>query len=163
VPSQASSMPIPPASATRMHRRAILGAVACSAFAPALIACTSLANEQDFARLLRRPLTGSADKTLVLRDLVRYASLAASSHNTQCWTFHLQDQAIVIAPDLSRRCPIVDPDDHHLHVSLGCALVNLAHAALAAGLQANAHFDPTGSGAISVGLEPTRPAARGCR
>jgi hypothetical protein len=94
-----------------------------------------------------------------MRDLVRYATLAPSSHNTQCWTFQLQDQAIVIAPDVSRRCPNVDPDDHHLYVSLGCALENLAHAALAAGFQANARYDPAGMGTIAVNLEPTRAAA----
>ena len=91
-----------------------------------------------------------------MRELVRYATLAPSSHNTQCWTFRLQDQAIVIAPDLSRRCPVVDPDDHHLHVSLGCAVENLAHAALAAGLQAEARVDPAGLGAITVSLQATR-------
>jgi hypothetical protein len=124
-----------------------------------LVACGAEADEQDHARSLRRPLLVSVDQDQVLRELVRYASLAASSHNTQCWTFHLHDRAIVIAPDVSRRCPIVDPDDHHLNVSMGCALENLAHAALATGLQANAHFDPLGSGAITVGLEPTRPLA----
>jgi hypothetical protein len=93
----------------------------------------------------------------MLSELVRYASLAASSHNTQCWTFDLQDQAIVIAPDFSRRCPIVDPDDHHLHVSLGCAVENLTQTALAAGLQATALFDPAGLGAITVDLESTQP------
>jgi hypothetical protein len=71
----------------------------------------------------------------------------------------MQDQAIVIAPDLSRRCPSVDPDDHHLHVSLGCATENLAYAALAAGLQAEARFDPAGQGAITVNLEATRASS----
>jgi hypothetical protein len=87
---------------------------------------------------------------------VRYATLAPSSHNTQCWTFHIQDQAIAIAPDLSRRCPAVDPDDHHLYVSLGCATENMAHAALAAGMRADAHFDPSGLGTITVNLQATR-------
>ena len=41
----------------------------------------------------------------------------------------------MIVPDLSRRCPAVDPDNHHLFVSLGCAAENLAHAALANGLR----------------------------
>jgi hypothetical protein len=141
-----------------MRRRAILSAAAFTALAPALVACTSKSDEQAFARTLRRPLAGTADKTLLMRDLVRYATLAPSSHNTQCWTFHLQERAIVIAPDASRRCPIVDPDDHHLCVSLGCALENLSHAALAVGLQANARYDASGVGAISVNLEPTQAA-----
>ena len=91
-----------------------------------------------------------------MHELVRYATLAPSSHNTQCWTFRIQEQAIVIAPDMARRCPSVDPDDHHLHVSLGCATENLAHAALAAGLHAETRFDPAGPGAITANLEATR-------
>jgi hypothetical protein len=138
----------------------VLGAVACGALAPTLLACTSSAQEQDVARALRRPLAlDGADGARGMRELVRYATLAPSSHNTQCWTFRLQEQAIVIAPDLSRRCPVVDPDDHHLHVSLGCAIENLAHAALAAGLQADARYDPAGAGTITVGLEATRSSA----
>ncbi|NJO13635.1 MAG: hypothetical protein HC872_09425, partial [Gammaproteobacteria bacterium] len=45
-------------------------------------------------------------------ELVRCATLAPSSHNTQCWKFSLQDKAIAIRPDMTRRCPAVDPDDH---------------------------------------------------
>jgi hypothetical protein len=52
--------------------------------------------------------------TLALqRGLVRYATLAASSHNTQCWKFKLEEQLISILPDLERRCLAVDPDDRH--------------------------------------------------
>jgi len=94
-----------------------------------------------------------------MQELVRYATLAPSSHNTQCWRFHVQDRLISIVPDLARRCPAVDPDDHHLYVSLGCATENLAQAALANGLQATARFDPAGSGTIAVHLETTRAAA----
>jgi hypothetical protein len=75
------------------------------------------------------------------QELVRCATLAPSSHNTQCWKFALEDQAITILPDLSRRCPAVDPDDHHVFVSLGCAAENLIQAALAHGLKAEARFD----------------------
>ncbi len=61
-----------------------------------------------------------------------------------------------IEPDLSRRCPAVDPDDHHLFVSLGCAAENLAQAGLANGLQASIRFDPDGAGSVEVALAPTR-------
>jgi hypothetical protein len=156
-PSQAL-LPRNAAPAAMLRRRqVVIGGVACGAFAPGLVACSSSADEQDAARALRRPLAGaSGDRAHLMRDLVRHATLAPSSHNTQCWTFHLQEQAIVIAADLLRRCPAVDPDEHHLHVSLGCATENLAHAALAAGLQAEARFDPAGPGAVTVNLQPTR-------
>jgi hypothetical protein len=87
------------------------------------------------------------------RALVRYATLAPSSHNTQCWQFRLEDQAIAILPDLSRRCPVVDPDDHHLYVSLGCAAENLAQAAIAQGLSVNITFDDSGDGIVRVALD----------
>lgn len=94
------------------------------------------------------------------RELVRCATLAPSSHNTQCWKFALDDKgrSITILPDLARRCPAVDPDDHHVFVSLGCAAENLIQAALAHGLKGVALFDPAGD-AVRVTLEPTRAQA----
>jgi hypothetical protein len=43
---------------------------------------------------------------------------------------------ISILPDFTRRTEVVDPDDHHLFVSLGCATENLTIAAQARGWQA---------------------------
>lgn len=87
--------------------------------------------------------------------LVRYAILAASSHNTQPWKFRLERNRITIFPDLSRRCPAVDPDDHHLYASLGCAAENLLQAARAAGLAGHCIFDESTS---SVRIEFERAA-----
>lgn len=81
----------------------------------------------DYSARLRAPL--SSDIT----DVIRYATLAANSHNTQPWRFRVTRDAIEIMPDPSRRTPVVDPDDHHLFVSLGCAAANLAIAADASG------------------------------
>jgi hypothetical protein len=87
------------------------------------------------------------------RELIRLATLAPSSHNTQCWRFAMEDQAVWILPDLARRCPAVDPDDHHVFVSLGCASENLVQAAQAHGSNATARFDAERN-AIRVTLEP---------
>jgi hypothetical protein len=92
--------------------------------------------------------------TAQLKELIHYATLAPSSHNTQCWKFRLDDRAISILPDLSRRCPVVDPDDHHLYVSLGCAAENLSQAAKAQGLSGQITFNPSGDGAVQIALEP---------
>lgn len=91
------------------------------------------------------------------RELVRCATLAPSSHNTQCWKFALDanGRSISILPDLARRCPAVDPDDHHLFVSLGCATENLVQAALAYGLKGEAQFDAAGH-AVRVMFETTQ-------
>ncbi len=88
-------------------------------------------------------------------ELVRYATLAPSSHNTQCWKFLATDSSsISIRPDFARRCPVVDPDDHHLFVSLGCATENLIQAATVFGLRAEHDFDPV-TRAVDVSLKPT--------
>jgi hypothetical protein len=89
-------------------------------------------------------------------NLVRYGTLAASSHNTQPWKFRLERGRILILPDLSRRCPAVDPDDHHLYESLGCAAENLLLAAQAAGLMGHCSYDASKS-SVQVDLEEATP------
>lgn len=96
-----------------------------------------------------------ANASLLNRELARYATLAPSSHNTQCWKFKLEDRRVSILPDWSRRCPVVDPDDHHLFVSLGCATENLMQAAKAFGKQGELSFD-TFDRAIRISLESTQ-------
>ncbi len=98
------------------------------------------------------PLQGLSGAALS-QELVRYATLAPSSHNTQCWKFAMDGQGIAILPDFSRRCPVVDPDDHHLYVSLGCAAENLVQAAQALGLGSEVRFDATRD-AVVVRLSP---------
>ena len=83
-----------------------------------------------------------------LREFVRFATLASSGHNTQPWRFRGGANRIDILPDFSRRTPVVDPDDHHLFVSLGCAAENLALASGARGRPGELHFDPSNDGAV---------------
>jgi nitroreductase len=86
------------------------------------------------------------------RDLVRFATLAANSHNTQPWTFSIGGEGIAIRPDVSRRLTAVDPDDHHLYASLGCAAENLAITAAARGKAGELSFDPDQGGVIQFAL-----------
>jgi hypothetical protein len=108
------------------------------AMAGGLAGCASDASDATYQSAVKQtwrigPLKG-LEGTALATELVRYATLAPSSHNTQCWKFALEQDAITILPDFSRRCPAVDPDDHHLYVSLGCAAENLIRAARAHGL-----------------------------
>jgi nitroreductase len=89
-----------------------------------------------------------------LSEVVRYATLAANSHNTQPWKFSIEDHQIGIAADQARRCPVVDPDDHHLYASLGCAAENLIHAAGAVGLRAAPMVEGDG---ITIELDGATP------
>lgn len=92
----------------------------------------------------RRPGLERHGAPLDRLELVRLATLAASSHNTQPWRFRLHGRGIAILPDFGRRCPAVDPDNAHLYRSLGCAVENLAHAAAAQGHAAHVVFDASG-------------------
>lgn len=68
--------------------------------------------------------------------------MAHTSHSIQCWKFALDGigRAISILPDLARWCPALDPDLHHVFVSLGCAAENLIQAALAHWLKGEVWF-----------------------
>ncbi len=90
--------------------------------------------------------------------LIRCATLAASSHNTQPWRFRIAPDAITILPDFTRRCAVVDPDDAHLFKSLGCAVENLVQAAAAQGLATDVRVDAE-HGAVAVGLTPSASAS----
>jgi hypothetical protein len=115
------------------------------------------------AKQVRAPWPESvADGPARVRELVRYSTLAPSSHNTQCWRFRPFGEALAsdsagieILPDLARRCPVVDPDDHHLFVSLGCAAENLVQAGRARGHHVEAGFDEAIGGVRAV-FDPAR-------
>lgn len=86
------------------------------------------------------------------QDLVRMSTLAANGHNTQPWKFRLDATGIKILPDLSRRTTVVDPDDHHLYVSLGCAAENLVIAARANGRRADVTIEDAPEPQINIAL-----------
>jgi hypothetical protein len=143
-----------------LTRKQFIGSGIALAGAPLLQACSLQAGGDGYETAVRsiwRPAqVATGDSRAIRRELVRYATLAPSSHNTQCWKFRVAQGAIAIVPDLSRRTPSVDPDDHHLYVSLGCAAENLVQAALAHGLKAQPRFDPAGSGQVLVPLAATK-------
>lgn len=82
-----------------------------------------------------------------IEDLLRYATLAANAHNTQPWRFAPKGQAVEIRPDITRKTPAVDPDDHHFYASLGCIAETLSIAARARGQ----------GGEIALGADPGTP------
>lgn len=92
-----------------------------------------------------------------IADFIRYATLAASGHNTQPWRFRASARKIEILPDLTRRTPVVDPDDHHLFVSLGCAAENLSIAASERGRPSHVSFNPAANASIDVMLDQGAP------
>jgi hypothetical protein len=93
-----------------------------------------------------------------MREIVRYATLAANGHNTQPWKFAIKETAIEIHPDHARRLAVVDPNDRELWISLGCALENLLIAARAAGYAPEVTY-PDSTDFIHVRLTADTPQA----
>jgi Nitroreductase family len=140
-----------------LTRRQFYGPAAVLTGGLGLPACSASGESYDDAvqRIWRLGDGVTMPPTELQRELVRLATLAPSSHNTQCWRFATPSpQRMSILPDPARRCPAVDPDDHHLYVSLGCAAENLAQGALAHGLRAQTAFDAQRN-AVGIALEPT--------
>jgi hypothetical protein len=110
---------------------------------------------ETLSRDLRRPLDAAAAERST--ELVRAATLAANGHNTQPWLFEIGERRIAIRPDLGRRTPVVDPDDHHLYASLGCAAENLVLAATVYGLASEVTSSRDGIviDLVPDGLEPS--------
>ncbi|SDD14844.1 Acg family FMN-binding oxidoreductase [Paraburkholderia lycopersici] len=71
--------------------------------------------------------TGPADKLDddALRHVLRHATLAPSSHNSQPWRFVPGGDRILLCADRLRALPVVDPFDRELIISCGAALFNL--------------------------------------
>ncbi len=61
-----------------------------------------------------------------MRFLIAYAVLAPSAHNAQPWLFVIEESAVALYADRSRRLAHVDPEDRELLISCGAALEFLA-------------------------------------
>jgi hypothetical protein len=146
----------------KMNRRNFLMLMAAAGVTAAggyvLYEYTPWLNYDQQAVQTRRPLEKAPPISAQMREFVRYASLAASGHNTQPWKFAIQENAIEIHPDLSRRLPAVDPGERELWISLGCALENLLVAARAGGYAPVVTY-PGAADLIHIGLTSDTPQA----
>lgn len=138
-------------------RRALLGAGMSLPLLNTIGCAPGPGGVAEAAAALRRPLeVGVADP---IPELVRFATLAANSHNTQPWVFERTAAGMAILPDRARRCPAVDPDDHHLFATLGCAAENIAVTAPSLGRSAEIAFDPVAR-RVDIGLTPAAIGAQ---
>ncbi|MGI3169676.1 Acg family FMN-binding oxidoreductase [Pseudooceanicola sp. C21-150M6] len=128
-----------------MNRRRFLSAGAMGTLATLVpgTGATAATNNgyNKYAAGLRAPLNPDGG----VAEMVRLATLAPNGHNTQAWKFSETTQGIAISPDMSRRTPVVDPDDHHLFISLGAALTNLEIAGHAIGRPGRTEIATDGS------------------
>lgn len=66
---------------------------------------------------MRRPPDG-----IDWRELITFATLAPSGHNTQPWRFRPRGNVLELLADRTRRLPVADPHDRELVISCGAAL-----------------------------------------
>jgi hypothetical protein len=132
-----------PVLSRRNFLKITAGVTAAAMLAPTLAAC-SPSDYPALADSVWQQSFNSGDQAALQRELVRYATMAPSGHNTQPWRFTIQNNVIRIIPDKRRSLAVVDPDDREMYISLGCALENLALAAAYNGLTANADLFPAG-------------------
>lgn len=76
------------------------------------------------------------------RHLVHSAILAANAHDTQPWQFCAAADRIELFADERRNLGAMDPFRREMHISLGCAIENLALAARAQGFAPRVVVDP---------------------
>lgn len=134
-----------------MDRRQFLVAAGASTILPTAGCAPGEADDYAQAAQAIRDLPRTMPE---LGQMVRIATLAPNGHNTQPWLFDVGAGRISIHPDLTRRTAVVDPDDHHLYVSLGCAAETLAVAGDALGNPTDITFDPSGDGQIDIAFTP---------
>lgn len=134
-----------------MNRRQWLigaGATAALGGTATWLTISGMGTQSDYRASIAPLRAALADPARQL-DLVRFATLAPNGHNTQPWRFRMSEKQIEILPDFVRRTPVVDPDDHHLFVSLGAAAENLSLASAARGWPGELRFDASDEGAIA--------------
>jgi nitroreductase len=94
--------------------------------------------------------------------MVRAGVLAANAHNAQPWHFRVTTDRIDLFADTSRSLGTMDPLGREMHISLGCALENLALAGPANGKAPTVTLLPDladRTHIARVDLVPTRPSA----
>jgi nitroreductase len=132
------------------RRGVILGAagLAAGAVGVSWLAVRGIGSMTDYEASVART-RAALGQTPQTRDLIRHATLAASGHNAQPWRFRVMPARIDVLPDFARRTAVVDPDDHHLFASLGCAPETLSLAAGAQGRPGTLAFDPAEGGSLA--------------
>jgi hypothetical protein len=78
----------------------------------------------------------------LLRELLAWAVLAPSRHNTQPWTFEIEGGEARVYADARRALPVTDPDGRELLMACGAALANLSIAAAHFGHATSAELVP---------------------
>ena len=97
----------------------------------------------------------------ILHNIISYAAMAPSDHNTQPWKFRISGHSIYVYPDYTR---LKHPGaEQSLFISLGCALENLVIAANHFNLRETIHYNfDLPEEHIRIDLESFVPSEKDC-
>ncbi|MFP2997320.1 nitroreductase [Spongiivirga sp. MCCC 1A20706] len=96
------------------------------------------------------------DNRIAFQNLIYYATKAPSTHNTQPWKFRVDEEGILILPDLSHALSKIDASHRELYISLGCALQNLLIAAREFNFKPSFEFITTYTNTINIKIRLER-------
>ena len=89
-----------------LNRRQFISSSVVAAGAIGLQGCSIGKGEAEYRdatqRIWRHGDADPGNRKIPISELVRYATLAPSSHNTQCWKFRIAGRTVSILPDLER-------------------------------------------------------------
>ena len=71
----------------------------------------------------QQPVTSTGDQRL--KEMIAWALLAPSPHNTQPWKWAMQDGVVRLYGDYAKQLTVCDPDARELAIGCGCALEHL--------------------------------------
>ena len=116
--------------------------------------------------VFERDTSLSFDLPTDTRDILYYASLAPSGHNTQPWkiSYNKQTNTFTLSFDSRRGLPQVDPHNRESFISLGAFLENWKQAAQAHGYGASISILPepdSGAGVARIVLAPAEVRQEG--
>lgn len=92
-----------------------------------------------------------------LKFLINFAILAPSSHNSQPWKFKIENNSILVFPDITRRLPKSDSNNRQLYIGLGCAMANIKIAADFYGYTVGTQYLLRDDCAVKLVLTKTQP------
>lgn len=94
-----------------------------------------------------------------LRFLLNFAVLAPSSHNSQPWSFSIENNVIIVKPDFARSLLKSDVNNRQLYISLGCAITNILIAADYYNYDTNINYIVDAKGVLSCAIHSSKRSA----
>jgi hypothetical protein len=75
--------------------------------------------------LLKVRIEDLKDNRQKILHILRFGSLAPSTHNTQPWSFKLEKDTVIVMPNFKKNIPEADPSGRDMYISIGAFIKNV--------------------------------------